>query len=277
MNIDLHLHTTFSDGDLSPREVVAIAKQKGLDIIAITDHDECRGFGDIGETEGMTVLPGIELAARFEGEVHVLGLGIDWRSKSMAAHVERVAALRRERAECIVNKLRAAGVKITIEDVCAECGADVIGRPHIAAALLKNGCAGSVKEAFKTYLSKHSEFYVSFDKISASEAAQLINKAGGKAVLAHPGLIGEAARNKLFPLLREMGFWGVEAYHPSHTDGQCAEYESLARSIGIFVTAGSDFHGSAKPRIKVGCETRGGEYLKESVYRLAMDATAFLG
>lgn len=265
MDIDLHLHTTFSDGDFSPRDVVRMAKKKGLGMIAITDHDECRGFGDIGKTDGITVLPGIELAARFEGEAHVLGLCIDWRRAAMLSHVGRVTELRCERAQRIVEKLREAGIGITIDDVRERCGADVIGRPHIAAALVKNGCAGSVREAFRKYLSKHSEFYVPFDKISVSEAARLVNDAGGKAVLAHPGLINEGVRRRLFPQLCDMGFWGVEAYHPSHTDGQCTEFVSMARSLGLSVTAGSDFHGSAKPDIKIGCERRGGEYLKESV------------
>ncbi len=268
MNIDLHLHTTFSDGDFSPREVVEAAKQKGLEIIAITDHDECRGFAQVRDTQGITVLSGIELAARFEGEAHVLGLGIDWRNEALLKHIESVAALRRDRALSIVKRLQKAGFDITIDDVEELCLADAIGRPHIAAALVKKGYASGVKEAFKAYLSKHTEFYVAFDKISVEEAAALIIKAGGRAVLAHPGLIGEAERKRLLSRLSHMGFWGIEVYHPSHTDGQCLEFESLARREGLFVTAGSDFHGSAKPKTQIGCETRGGEYLSQSVKAL---------
>jgi predicted metal-dependent phosphoesterase TrpH len=137
---------------------------------------------------------------------------------------------------------------------------------------VKKRYAKNVKEAFKAYLSKHTEFYVPFDKISVDEAAELIGKAKGLAVLAHPGFIGEAAQNKLLPSLREMGFWGIEAYHPSHSDGQCAMFESIARSYGLYITSGSDFHGSAKPGIEIGGETRGGEYLKASVRELMGNA-----
>ncbi len=272
MRFDLHVHTTFSDGDYSPSEVVRLAKQKGIGLIAITDHDECRGFGDVKEETGIKVLPGIELAARFEGEVHVLGLGIDWQSEPLLRHIERVVNLRRDRAAGIIKKLRKAGIDITVKDVENECLGGVMGRPHIAAALVNKGHASSVKEAFKAYLSKHSEFYVGFDKISVQEAVKLIRIAGGKAVLAHPGLIGETARNDLMPLLGDMGFWGIEAYHPAHSDGNCKEFESLARSMGLYVTAGSDFHGSAKPKIEIGCETRTSEYLEESIRLLAAEA-----
>jgi predicted metal-dependent phosphoesterase TrpH len=269
MNIDLHVHTTYSDGDLTPQEVVEAAKRSGLKAIAITDHDECRGFGDVVGETGITVIPGIELAAKFEGEVHVLGLSIDWRSPQILAHIESVTSLREERARGMIRKLRSAGIDISIEDVCAECSG-IIGRPHIAAVLVKKRYAESVKEAFSKYLSKHTEFYVPYNKISIERAAELIGSAHGRAVLAHPGLIKEDVRTRLIPKLKGMGFWGEEAYHTAHTDGLCVEFESLARQHGLYVTAGSDFHGSAKPDIAIGCETRGGEYLKRSVEALGI-------
>ncbi len=267
MKLDLHVHTTFSDGDFTPRETIEAAKQKGLKIIAITDHDECRGYGKVADEKGILVLPGIELAARYEGEVHVLGLGIDWRSPELIAHIESASSLREERASSMIEKLRAAGVGITLKDVREGCGG-IIGRPHIAAALVKKGYATDVREAFAVYLSKHTQFYVPYDKISIEQAARLISGAGGKAVLAHPGLMKDDVRSALFPKLAGMGFWGVEAYHPAHTDGQCREFESLARRGGLYVTAGSDFHGSAKPGVGIGSETRGGDYLRRSVEAL---------
>jgi predicted metal-dependent phosphoesterase TrpH len=269
MKLDLHVHTTYSDGDLTPREAVDTAKQKRLKCIAITDHDECRGYGDVADETGILVVPGIELAAKFEGEVHILGLMIDWRSPRLLEHVESVASLRAERARSMIDKLNEAGVDLTMEDVERE-SAGIIGRPHIGAALVKKGYAGTVKEAFTKYLSKHTQFYVPFDKISVEQAASLINGAGGKAILAHPGLAKEDVRRKLIPKLAGMGFWGIEAYHHTHTNGQCREFESLARRNGLFVTAGSDFHGSAKPEIEIGSETRGGAYLKKSVEALGI-------
>lgn len=269
MKLDLHVHTTFSDGDFTPREVADKAKQKGLECIAITDHDECRGCGDVAGETGLIVISGIELAAKYEGEAHVLGLDVDWKSPVLLRHIEAAASLREERAESMIEKLRAAGVGLTLEDVRRECGG-VIGRPHIAAALVKKGYAADVKEAFVKYLSKHTQFYVPYDKISIERAADIIREAGGKAVLAHPGLIKEDVRNALFPRLARMGFWGVEAYHPTHTDGQCREFESVARQNGLYVTAGSDFHGSAKPGVDIGSETRGADYLRKSIEALGI-------
>lgn len=261
----MHVHTSYSDGDHTPLEIVRMAKEKGLKLIAITDHDECRGYEKIAGITDILVCPGIELASIYEGEVHVLGFGIDWRSAPLIGHIEGVTHKRKRRAERMIKNLNSAGVDITIKDVKAECAGKIIGRPHIAAALVKKGYASSHKEAFKRYLSKHSPHYVPFDKITVQGAAELIIKAGGKAVLAHPGLIKDETLKLLFPKLKGMGFWGVEAYHTAHSDGQCREFESLARGYGLYVTAGSDFHGSAKPAIELGCEKRGGEYLAQSV------------
>lgn len=269
MNIDMHVHTSFSDGDYTPRKIVRMAKEKGLKLIAITDHDECRGYGETaGKDEWITVCPGIELASKFKGEVHVLGLCIDWRSAALLKHIEGVAQLRKHRAESMIKNLNTAGVGVTIEDVKAECEGEIVGRPHIAAALVKKGYASSPKEAFIRYISKRSPYYVPFDKISVKGAVGLIEKAGGRAVLAHPGLINKEAIEYLFPKLSDMGFWGVEAYHPRHSNAQCEEYEKRAKAQGLFVTAGSDFHGSAKPDVELGGERRGGEYLEESVEAL---------
>jgi predicted metal-dependent phosphoesterase TrpH len=279
MNIDMHIHTSYSDGDYTPREVVRMAKEKGLKLIAITDHDECRGYGETaGADADITICPGIELASRYEGEIHVLGLGIDWRNEELLKHIEGVTKLRKRRAENMINNLRSIGVGITIDDVKAECEGMIIGRPHIAAALVEKGCASSRKEAFIRYLSKHSPYYVPFDKITVQGAVDLIKKAGGKAVLAHPGLVKKEVLEALFPKLSDMGFWGVEAYHPSHSGGQCREFESIARGYGLFVTAGSDFHGSAKPAVELGGEKRGGEYLAESVRILtgAVDSNSII-
>lgn len=272
MNIDMHVHTSFSDGDYTPDEIARMAKEKGLKLIAITDHDECRGYEEIAGLDAeISVCPGIELASKYKGEVHVLGLNIDWRSGALLKHIENVSLLRKSRAESMIKNLNSAGLGITIDDVKAECAGKIIGRPHIAAALVKRGWASSHKEAFIRYLSKHSPYYVPFDKIAVQGAVDLIKKAGGKAVLAHPGLLSEGDMETLFPRLEDMGFWGVEAYHPKHSNAQCEEYEKMARAQGLFVTAGSDFHGSAKPAVELGGEKRGGEYLEKSVEALGFN------
>lgn len=271
MNIDLHIHTTYSDGDLTPFEAVVAARGKGLSLIAVTDHDECRGFLELcGKHNGINVLSGVELASKFGGEAHVLGYGIDCRNLSLLEHISYTYGKRRERAVSMVSKLKRAGLNVSMKEVEKNCVTGVIGRPHIAAALVKNGYAGNVKEAFSKYLSKHGDFYVSYEKISVREAAALITGAGGKPVLAHPGLMAPDVRESLWPELKSMGFWGIEAYHTAHSDDQCAEYEEKALKHGLFVTAGSDFHGSAKPFVNIGEEKRGGEYLLKSIEALLL-------
>ncbi|MDD5017031.1 MAG: PHP domain-containing protein [Eubacteriales bacterium] len=267
MKLDLHIHTTYSDGDCTPREVAALARQAGLDGIAITDHDECRGYGGILEDANtdMPVYAGIELAAKYDGEVHVLGLGIDWQDKTLVRHAEDAAVGRQQRAALMIERINKAGLDIAMHEVEKECGGGVLGRPHFAAAFVKKGYAKSHKEAFVRYLSSHAPFYIPLDKVEVSRAAEMILGAGGIAVLAHPGLVKTNVLQTLLPRLGDMGFWGIEAYHPAHTDRQCIAYAHLAKRYGLYVTAGSDFHGSVKPHISIGQEKRGGKYLDESM------------
>ena len=267
MRYDLHIHTTYSDGDYTPGQVVDMAVRAGLDGIAITDHDECRGFGDITEAmqKRLSVLAGIEISAACGGEVHVLGLDIDPHSDAVLAHVARAEKKRRQRAVRIIGMLRESGVDIALEDVEAVAGEGVIGRPHFAAVLVQKGYASSPKEAFSRYLGRHAPFYVPLERISVQRAAKMISSGGGKPVLAHPGLIAGGVFNDILPRLKDWGFWGIEAYHPTHTDGQCRIFECAAQTHGLYVTAGSDFHGSIKSGVEVGHEQRGGTYLNHSM------------
>lgn len=270
MKPDLHVHTTFSDGSYTPAEIVQAAKQAGLSAVAITDHDECRGYGEIMDVQDIKVCPGIELAAKYNCEVHVLGLNIDWRNQKLIRHIENAAQQRRARAKSMLKKLQAVNIDIDMEHVTDACEGDVIGRPHLAKVLVEKGHASSYKEAFLRYLAKDSCCYVPLEKINVREAAALILQAGGKPVLAHPGLLRGSAFEKLIPQLKDMGFWGIEAYHPVHSNGQCREYESIAKTHDLFVTAGSDFHGAAKPKVAIGQEQRGGRYLEESLGELGL-------
>lgn len=263
MIYDLHAHTLYSDGDKTPLEVVRLAEERGV-AVAITDHDECRGFGEISHMRfSVPVYAGIELAAKFEGSVHILGLGINWQDAGIVGHIDWARDARRSRAERILEKLRAGGMELHLSDLVFQ--GDVVGRAHIAEALVRMGYAQSVQDAFERFLSYKAPYYVPYEKIGADGAARLIRGAGGLPVLAHPGLMAQGAWDRLLPKLKEYGFWGVEAYHPAHSDGQCREFQSLARREGLFVTAGSDYHGSVKPEISLGQETRGGLYLQESM------------
>ncbi len=268
MRYDLHAHTTWSDGDRTPAEVAQIAAREGI-AVAITDHDECRGFGEIvGKNYGVPIYAGIELGTRYEGgSVHVLGLGIDWQDQGVIGHITNASKARIRRAEQILEKLRAGGMDVAMSDLVFS--GDIVGRAHIAEALVRKRYATDIADAFSKFLSNHSPYYVPYEKIGVGDAARLINGAGGLAVIAHPGLMAPGAFDALLPQLKDLGFWGVEAYHTSHTDGQCREYESLARSRGLYVTAGSDFHGNVKPDIALGQEKRGGAYLRESMKAFA--------
>lgn len=272
MRLDLHVHTTFSDGDMTPQQVVDLAKSVGLDGVAITDHDEFRGFSELVPVPGLMLIPGIEIAA-MEGdcEVHVLGLNIDCRNKAIHSYVHSAVEKRRQRAQTIAEKLRAAGYDVTLEDIERECRGCALGRPHVALALIKKGYAQTLDDAFARFVSRGTPFYVPLERVPVARAAELIAQAGGKPVLAHPGLLKGGVWDALAPRLKDAGFWGVEAYHPSHSDGQCRAFESEARRRELFVTSGSDFHGALDSRVALGGERRGGAYLRKSVKALVSD------
>jgi predicted metal-dependent phosphoesterase TrpH len=271
MKLDLHIHTTYSDGAWTPKQVVDKAKQRGLGAIAITDHDECRGFGDVKDETGIKVIAGIELSADYHGEVHVLGLGVDWRSDELLAHVESQAQSRRRRAVAMVEKFQSDGIGITLDDVLDACKGDMLGRPHFAEVLIKKGHVNSTKQAFKQYLNQNAKYFVPRGKVDVAQATKLIKSAGGVSVLAHPGLIGGKVWRGLCEKLVEFGFWGIEVYHPAHSGGQCREFLSFAKSNGLYVTSGSDFHGESKSAVEIGQERRGGKYLIKSAAVLGIN------
>ncbi|MFA5674946.1 MAG: PHP domain-containing protein [Christensenellales bacterium] len=261
--MDLHVHTTFSDGDLTPVQTVQKAIAAGLDAVAITDHDECRAPGTLSSFSGIGVIPGIELSAQHNGEVHVLGLGIDINNEALRAHIENASNARRVRVYAMIDRLSRAGIAIRPADVEAECRGKIIGRPHMAAALVGKGYAKNINDAFAKYLSDKTPYYVSRRRISVERAAALILNANGLPVLAHPGLLSAGILDSLEPALKALGFWGIEAYHPVHSDSQCAKFECAARQNSLYVTSGSDYHGRLTP-VEIGCETRGGQFLQKS-------------
>ncbi len=274
MRMDLHVHTTFSDGDLTPKHVVQKAMLAGLDAIAITDHDECRALNEHLHSSDICIIPGIEISAQHNGEVHVLGLGIDIDNKELHKHIDNAANARRVRIYAMIDRLSRAGIMIEPADVEAECHGMVIGRPHMAAALVKKGYAKNIKEAFAKYLSDKTPYYVSRQRISVQQAASLILNANGLPVLAHPGLLSAGILDSLEPTLNDLGFWGIEAYHPVHSDSQCAEFEYTARRNCLYVTSGSDYHGSLTP-VEIGCEIRGGLFLQKSFNALIIHMQNF--
>lgn len=244
MPVDLHVHTTASDGELSPSEVVSAALEAGLTAVAITDHDSTDGLDEAFAAAAhttLTIVPGVELSVGgADGDdAHLLGLLVDHRDGAMSAALEALRTARMERARTIVRELSQAGIPIDLGTAVTIARGGSIGRVHIARALVDSGSAASIEEAFRLYIGRGARFYVPKRTLDAAQAVAAIHAAGGVAVLAHPGINGESA----FDALLAAGLDGVEAFHAEHTSAQRRRYVDLARRHALLVTGGSDFHG----------------------------------
>ncbi len=244
---DLHLHSTASDGTDSPAEVVRRATGKGLRVIALTDHDTVAGLAearDAGKELGVEVVAGVELTCYVgKREVHVLGYGIHPRDESLLMHCERFQAARRIRAREIGDRLASAGAPIDMEQVMANADAGVVGRPHIARALLEAGHVSSWQEAFDRFLADGSPANVPKLLITPRQCVEVIHDAGGLAVMAHPGLNNQL---DLVPLLRDAGCDGIEVWHSAHSEHTTYRLQVMALDQGMLATGGSDCHGAMK-------------------------------
>ena len=256
--IDLHTHSTASDGSFSPTELVKLAKEMGLRALALTDHDTIEGLEEFiktGKELDLETVPGTELSAYFEkGTLHILGYFIDFHSPKLKDRLKKLQEARAERNPKIVKKLQALGSPITYEEVVAISGGGQIGRPHFAKLLLQKGIVKTFDEAFECFLKKGAPAYVEKDKIFPRECLEIILEAGGIPVLAHPFTLHleNDALEAFVKQLKDWGLRGIEAYYTEHTPAQTAFYLKLAEKYGLCVTGGSDFHGKNKPEIKLG-------------------------
>jgi hypothetical protein len=248
--VDLHSHTTCSDGRTPPRDLVRLAKEAGVDVLAVTDHDsveavpECQ---DEGRRSGVRVVPGIELSARFDGrDVHVLGIGLDASAPALLAVLEGLHRARRERVDRICERLAASGLRLEASEVLAEAGGKSVGRKHVARAMVKKGLAGSVGEAFARHLGEGSPAHVPAHEMSPAQAAGLVRAHGGVAVLAHPGFLEDDGLVERIldeaPQIR-----GIEVHHRYRSPRTHLRYLEVARRRGLLVSGGSDFHGDEHP------------------------------
>lgn len=242
--VDLHVHTTASDGRLSPAEVVQAAKEAGLVGLAITDHDAIDGIAPAqaeGEKLGMIVVPGIEINTDFgQSELHILGYFIETDSPILCEHLTTLRSAREERGRQMVEKLRGLGFDITFERVKEIAAGGAIGRPHVARAMVEAGYSYDMNSAFGKYLVRGTPGYVPRYKLTPVQAIGIIREAGGAPVLAHPG---SSKHDEMIPELVEAGLAGIEAYHTDHSKLQTMHYRKLAQKYNIIVTAGSDYHG----------------------------------
>ncbi len=244
--VDLHTHSTASDGAQPPREVVRAARELNLAAIALTDHDTVDGLAeasDEGGIQGVRIVPGIELSAvEGESETHVLGLHLQQVGR-LEAQLRSLRAMRLTRAERIVVRLNELGVRVTLEDVLLQAGGGAVGRPHVARALVNDGWATDLRDAFDRYLGNGRAAFVPKDRLSISDAIAMIHDAGGLAVLAHPG---QSGTRKRIEALVGLGLDGVEVRHPSHNAEDIARLAALVEHFGLIPSGGSDWHGSAE-------------------------------
>ena len=251
---DLHIHTHFSDSTSSPKEVIEQAHKKGLNCIAITDHDTVDGIKPTMEAAKkyeIEVLPGVELSSEANGkDIHVLGYLFDIDNTFLLNQLDIMQNTRIERMKKIIFKLDALGIKnIALEEVCALAQSKSVGRPHIATILVKRGVVRTIKDAFDKYLAEGAAAYVPKHKITPGEAIKMIKGAGGVAVLAHPHI---TQVDELIPSLVREGLDGLEVYYPNTFESSLKFYENLAKKYNVLATGGSDAHGEAKKNTYVG-------------------------
>lgn len=254
---DLHMHSTASDGQYTPSELMKLAKAHGLEAVALTDHDTTDGVAEaieVGKAWGLCVIPGIEMSAREYKTFHILGYGMDMNDAGFQEKIAGLQNQRGERGERITQYLHEKGVPISYEEVKTLTMGASIGRPHFARVMLQHGWCGSWEEAFGAYLDT-DEFHERVeDKPPVQECVEDIKVAGGKVSLAHPWQIGidNDALDALVQQLKNIGLDAIECYYPKHTPKQVAFYLTLTKKYGLHVTGGSDFHGEkVKPDVKL--------------------------
>ena len=256
MMLDLHIHTTASDGSLTPTQVVQLARKKGFSLIAVTDHDTMGGVAEAleaGKKYNVDVVPGVEISSGVTLEVHMLGYGMSPDHPVMKAMMEDMRAARVERMERIIENLQKMGVPITVEEVEAVAGG-AIGRPHIAQVLIAHGLVPDVRTAFREYIGVGAKAYVERRKMTSEQVIANIRDAGGVPVLAHGGLlrISEVELNQWIDSMAKKGLMGLECYHNAHTPQMERLLRAAAERNGLLVTGGSDFHGASRPDVEMG-------------------------
>ncbi len=275
--VDLHIHSTASDGTLSPVEILRLAETLGLGAISITDHDTLKGSKELIESAGAShvhVISGIEISTIpppsyvVAGSFHILGYGIRLNDPVLNHTLETLQQARENRNPLIISRLNEMGLDISIEEVIQASGEAQIGRPHIAQLMIQKGFVRSIDEAFDVYLGLNKPAYVDKYKLGCQKAIEMIAGAGGTPVLAHPILLGIPDKSRMESLvatLQEMGLQGVEVYYPDHSSENVEFYSKLARSYNLAITGGTDFHGAINPDIQLGYG-KGDFFVPYSVY-----------
>jgi predicted metal-dependent phosphoesterase TrpH len=267
--IDLHTHTTASDGSMRPAELVRHASNNGLSAVAITDHDTIDGIKealDEGRRTGVDVIPGVEISLSFEPDMHMLGYFFNGGYNNITHTLDELRKRRDERNPKIIKKLNEMGFDIKMQEVKKIAENGIVGRPHIANILVKKGYVASIEEAFDKYLGSGRPAYFKKDKLTPEEGIKEITKAGGLPVLAHPKHLNRSVEelDTLLHRLTAAGLKGIEAIYVDNSDEETENFTRLAEKHGLLVTGGSDFHGKYKPDIEIG-RGRGNLYIPYSL------------
>lgn len=268
--IDMHLHTTASDGSCTPSAVCQLAIDKGLAAIAITDHDTVDGVAEaISYVDNrITVVPGIEMSAVYHGvEIHILGFYMDYTNHELISSLASIKQGRYNRNEEMCARFRADGIDITMEKLQHGNPNTVVTRAHFARVLIAQGICKDMNQAFKKYLGKKCKYYIPTPDMPAADAIKLIKTYGKAAFIAHPLLYGFGYRQieEMIEELKPYGLTGLEVYHSSNNTYESGKLREIARTHGLLISGGSDFHGAAKPDISVG-SGRGGLRVTEAVF-----------
>lgn len=283
LKIDLHVHSTASDGTLSASQLLQRAQTLGLGALAITDHDAIEGVreilhsgcpGDLGFVSGVEISSQPPQDFAHKGSLHILGYGFDPDNASLCEMLERLQAARKNRNPKIIERLSDIGFAISLSDVQEHAGEGQLGRPHIARTMVAKGIVPNVDAAFDLYLGKGKPAYVDKYRVPCRDAIQAIRNAGGIPVLAHPGLLQTATPQAIEALIVQLtgfGLGGVEVYYPSHSPEQMEHYAALATRHGLLMTGGSDFHGQLFANIELGSGS-GNLHVPFEVYEKLMQA-----
>jgi hypothetical protein len=281
--IDLHIHSSASDGSLSPAAILEHALKLNLSAIAITDHDSIDGAKEAlrsGIPPSLQFLTGIEISAAYppffpgSGSFHILGYGIGLNDPVLNQTLKKLQEVRKTRNPKIVRRLNELGFPISLEDVQQIAGKGQIGRPHIALTLKKKGYVASIEEAFEKLLGTQKPAYVGKERLGCKETIARIRSAGGIAALAHPGLLDiedESQLKSLIQNLMNIGMGAIEVYYPQHTAKQTEQYARLAKQYGLLMTGGTDFHGAITPEIRMGSGT-GNLFVPHHIYEALSSA-----
>ncbi|MFO7298622.1 MAG: PHP domain-containing protein [Actinomycetes bacterium] len=258
MAIDLHLHSTASDGSLTPAELVELVARQRLETVALTDHDTLDGIDEAREAAqrlGVELIPGTELSLEFDGGMHLLVLWLEPGPGPLQDRLEWLRDGRDERNRAILDALSRHGIEITPEELAAQAGGGTVGRPHIAALLMQKGYVASIAQAFELWLARGRPAYVERPRLAPAEAIDLARRSGGVPVLAHPHTLGITTAADMSKLLHELvdaGLVGLEAIYGGYHRHEREGYADLARRFGLVPTGGSDFHGDYKPGLQPG-------------------------